>query len=106
MSTRPSLYAFAWFLAYFLLVPLALWSINLGLPRALEIAVSVFIAPGAFAAQPLIPLLKMLGLTTGEWVRLPSLMGWLILSLGYAGGIAFIYEMLRRFSRAQRKHRQ
>jgi allophanate hydrolase subunit 1 len=71
-----------------------------------EIAVSVFIAPGAFAAQPLIPLLKMLGLTTGEWVRLPSLMGWLILSLGYAGGIAFIYEMLRRFSRAQRKHRQ
>ena len=106
LSKRPSLYVFAWFLAYFLLVPLALWSINLGLPHALEVAVSVFIAPAAFAAQPFLPLLKTLGLTTGEWIRLPSLMGWIILSLIYAGGIACLYGMWRRFSQAQRKPRQ
>ena len=83
-------------IVYFILAPLAIWSINLEVPPAVETGLSIFAAPAAFAALPWIPVLQPLGLTEGEWIRLPTLLGWVFVSLFYSFGIAGAHYLIVR----------
>lgn len=59
-------------------------SFNLGLPAWLEIPLSVVVAPAAFAILVVTPVLRELGLTSGEWYVLPSLLGFVLVVAFYA----------------------
>jgi hypothetical protein len=74
-------------------------SFNLGLPSWLELTLSALIAPGIIAVTAWNPVLRLLGLTSGEWIAVPSAPGFLLVVLVYAGlayGAGFLLERLRR----------
>ena len=67
----------------------------------LELALSVLIAPGLLAVTAWTPLLRAPGLTSGEWLVAPSVPGFVLVVLVYAG-IAYgaVFLLGRRRPRA------
>lgn len=63
---------------------LLLASFNLNLPAWLEAGLSLLIAPGLFALLAPVPLLKAVGLASGDGVAGPSLAGFVLLVVSYA----------------------
>jgi hypothetical protein len=70
--------------AYFVLSVAALASFNLGLPPALEQALSLLAAPALILMAVWTPVLQPLGLASGEWLAAPTLPGALLLIALYA----------------------
>lgn len=82
---------------YFCCAAVIVASFNFGLPPWLEIPLSVMVAPAAFAILMVTPLLREVGLTSGEWYVLPSLSGFLLVVAFYASiawGIGWIARRL------------
>lgn len=77
-------------------------SFNLGLPAWLEFVLSLLIAPGLIAVTACAPLLRGLGLTSGEWLVAPSAPGFLLVVLVYAGLAYGVVSVLGRFGRRAR----
>ena len=76
--------AAGWTAAYFVLSVAALASFNLGLPPALEQALSLFAAPALLLLAVWTPLLRPLGLASGEWLAAPTAPACLALIVFYA----------------------
>ncbi|MES2076972.1 MAG: hypothetical protein V4462_15275 [Pseudomonadota bacterium] len=76
--------AAGWTAAYFVLSVAALASFNLGLPPALEQALSLFAAPALLLLAAWTPLLRPLGLASGEWLAAPTAPACLALIVFYA----------------------
>ena len=85
--------------AAWLLVSLTiLYSFNLGMPMALEQALSLLAAPALLALGAWTPLLRPLGLTTGQWWALPSPLGCaLIIAIYSIGSYGLTRLVLRRW---------
>jgi hypothetical protein len=68
----------ACFVVYLALSAAAIWAINLNLPSWLETALNIFAAPGVLALFALTPVLRKLGLTSGEMVTTPTFLGFVV----------------------------
>lgn len=77
----------------------AVYSINLGLPTALEQVLTVLAVPGLFALTVSNPILRPIGLTTGEWWTLPSPAGCLLVIVTYCSLAYFLVQLFRLFRR-------
>jgi hypothetical protein len=62
----------------------ALSALNLGLPMWLEQLVSLLGTPALILLTAWNPLLKRLGMVSGEWITLPSALGCIVLMILYA----------------------
>lgn len=87
--------------AYFVLSVAALASFNLGLPPALEQALSLLAAPALVLMGLWTPLLRPLGLASGEWLAAPTLPGALLLIALYAALAYLATALLLRLIRRQ-----
>jgi len=98
---RPAAKAALGAVGYLVVCAAVMASFNLGLPAWLELALSVLIAPGLLAVTAWTPLLRALGLTSGEWLAAPSAPGFVLVVLVYAG-IAYgaVFLLGRRRPRA------
>lgn len=85
-----SLFAFYCISAY-----LALFALNLQLPRVLENAIVWYALPLQAISIPWMGLLQDIGLTEGEWVRAPSPAGVLLITGSYT---ILLYGVLSVFS--------
>lgn len=73
---------------------------NIGVPRALEQALSLLVTPAVLLMGLWDPVLKRLGWSKGEWFAVPSLPGFVALLLFYAL-LAFVLTaaLVRLFQR-------
>lgn len=76
------------------------WLIALNPPSWLETLLSVFAAPGVFALLLWRPLLRPLGLTGGDMINIPTLLGFALLLIFYC---ALAYGVVALFARLQAK---
>jgi hypothetical protein len=85
---------------YFLSVGL-LYLLNLGVPAWIEQAISIFAAPAAFSLLVWNPVLKDLGLASGEWIVAPSFPAFLFIVSAYSLLVFFVSwcccRLFRRF---------
>lgn len=85
--------------AYFALSVAALASFNLGLPGPLEQLLSLLAAPALVLMALWTPLLRPLGLASGEWMAAPTLPGALLLIALYAALAYLLATLALRFFR-------
>lgn len=96
---RPAAKAALGAAGYLVACAAAIASFNLGLPAWLELALSLLIAPGLIAVSAWTPLLRGLGLASGEWLVGPSALGFALVVVVYAGvayGAVSVLGRLRR----------
>ncbi len=87
--------------AYFVLSVAMLASFNLGLPPPLEQLLSLLAAPALLLMLIWTPLLRPLGLASGEWLSGPTLPGALLIIAVYAALAYLLTTLALRLIRRQ-----
>lgn len=89
------------FIVYSLCVYALLFTLNLSIPRWLENVITILAIPIFGLIAPWMDLLRNIGLTEGEWIRMPTFTGYLLIIFLYATAFymfwGFIVLIKRRF---------